>query len=197
MKKIFSIFLSTLLICLCFAGCSGPNAEMTEENITATVDTAMTALKEFDTENLEKYVDSSTLSTILGYANEHQQFIDLGKAIFENLTYEIKSIDLDNSTVTVSVSNKDLYDVASDFAQNLKSNYSTFQLLSKLSNDSFLDRKLGILCESINDANMLPDSAEITLTIEQDSKNLVLVFDEDAENQVSGGALSAIKEIYS
>ncbi|MGN1420197.1 MAG: hypothetical protein ACI4XC_01625 [Eubacterium sp.] len=197
MKKIFSVFLSALLICLCFAGCSGPNAEMTEENITATVDEAMTALKEFDTEKLEKYVDSSTLSTILGYAKDHQQFIDLGKAIFENLTYEVTAVDLENSTVTVSVCNKDLYEVASDFAQNLKSNYSTIQLLSKLSNDSFLDRKLSVLCESIDSAEMLPDSAEITLTVEQDSKNLVLVFDDDAENQVSGGALSAIKEIYS
>lgn len=197
MKKIFSIFLSVMLICLCFAGCSGPNAEMTEENITATVDTAMTALKDFDTEKLEKYVDSSTLSTILGYAKDHQQFVDLGKAIFENLTYEVTAVDLDNSTVTVSISNKDLYQVASDFAQNLKSSYSAIQLLSKLSNDSFLDRKLGVLVESIDGAEMLPDSTEITLTVEQSDKNLVLVFDENAENQVSGGALSAIKEIYS
>lgn len=197
MKKIFSIFLSVMLIFLCFAGCSGPNAEMTEENITATVDTAMTALKDFDTEKLEKYVDSSTLSTILGYAKDHQQFVDLGKAIFENLTYEVTAVDLDNSTVTVSISNKDLYQVASDFAQNLKSNYSAIQLLSKLSNDSFLDRKLGVLVESIDGAEMLPDSTEITLTVEQSDKNLVLVFDENAENQVSGGALSAIKEIYS
>lgn len=197
MKKIFSIFLSVMLICLCFAGCSGPNAEMTEENITATVDTAMTALKDFDTEKLEKYVDSSTLSTILGYAKDHQQFVDLGKAIFGNLTYEVTAVDLDNSTVTVSISNKDLYQVASDFAQNLKSNYSAIQLLSKLSNDSFLDRKLGVLVESIDGAEMLPDSTEITLTVEQSDKNLVLVFDENAENQVSGGALSAIKEIYS
>lgn len=197
MKKTFSIFLSVLLICLCFAGCSGPNADMTEENITATVDTVMTALKDFDTEKLEKYVDSSTLSTILGYAKDHQQFVDLGKAIFENLTYEVTSVDLDNSTVTVSISNKDLYQVASDFAQNLKSSYSTIQLLTKLSNDSFLDRKLGVLCESIDSAEMLPDSTEITLTVEQSDKNLVLVFDEPAENIISGGALSAIKEIYS
>lgn len=169
---------------------------MTEENITETVDVAMTALKEFDTERLEKYVDSSTLTTILGYAKDHQQFVDLGKAIFENLTYEVKSVDIENATVTISVSNKDLYQVASDFAQDLKSNYSAIQLLSKLSNDSFLDRKLGVLCEAIDSAVMLPDSTEITLKVEQDSKNLVLVFDGEAENQVSGGALSAIKDIY-
>lgn len=169
---------------------------MTEENITETVDVAMTALKEFDTERLEKYVDSSTLTTILGYAKDHQQFVDLGKAIFENLTYEVKSVDIENATVTISVSNKDLYQVASDFAQDLKSNYSAIQLLSKLSNDSFLDRKLGVLCEAIDGAVMLPDSTEITLKVEQDSKNLVLVFDGEAENQVSGGALSAIKDIY-
>lgn len=197
MKKIISAFLCIALICLCLSGCSGPNADMTEENITKTVDTAITALKEFDTETLNKYVDSSTLSTILGYAEKHQQFIDLGKAIFENLTYEITEIDIDNSTVTIRVKNKDLYQVASDFAQNLKDNYTAIQLLSKLSNDSFLDRKLGTLCESIDAAEFIPDAIEITLTIEQSSDNLVLCFDENAENGVSGGALSAIKEIYS
>lgn len=197
MKKIISVLLCLAVCCVCFAGCGGPNADMTEENITATVDAAMTALKEFDTDDLGKYVESSTLDTILSYAEKHDQFAELGKAIFENLTYEIKDIDIDNETVTVSVKNKDLYLTASDFARELKDNYTALQLLSKLSNDSFLDRKLSALCESIDQAELLPDSYDITLSIEADSDNLVLVFDENAENQVSGGALSAIKEIYS
>lgn len=120
MKKILSLILCTILICLSFAGCSGPNAEMTEENITETVNTAFTALKEFDTEALEKYVDSPTLSIIMSYAKEHEQFVELGKAIFENLQVEIKKIDTQTSTVTLSVKNKDLFAVASDFAENLK-----------------------------------------------------------------------------
>lgn len=197
MKKIISIALCLAISCFCFSGCTGPNADMTEENITATVETAITALKEFDTEKLNKYVDSATLSTIIGYAEKKQQFIDLGKALFENLTYEIKSIDIESGTVTLSVKNKDLETVAGDFATNLKENYTTIQLLSKLSNDSFLDRKLGQLCNEIDSAEMAASAVEITLSIEPSGKNLVLVFNEFAEDQVSGGALSAIKEIYS
>lgn len=189
--------MSMVLICLCFAGCSGTNAEMTEENITNSVDAAVTALKEFDTDNLRKYVDSSTLSVILGYADEHEQFAELGKAIFENLTYEITNIDTENATVTLKVNNKDLYEAAGDFAQNLKENYTTIQLLAQLSNESFLDRKLGQLTTAIDSAELSDTPSEITLNIEATDKNLVFVFDENAENSVSGGALSAIKQIYS
>jgi hypothetical protein len=44
---------------------------------------------------------------------------------------------------------------------------------------------------------MLPDAVEVTLDIEQGKKNLVLSFDTDAEDAVSGGALTSIKSIYS
>lgn len=197
MKKIISLAMCALLIALTFCGCSGPNADMTEENITETVEVVETALKEFNTKDLEKYVDSSTLSVIMGYAEKQQQFIDLGKAIFENLDIEIKSIDTENGTVTVDVKNKELYDVANEFAGNLKSQYSTFQLLSKLSDSDFLDRKLATLCKDIDESSMAEAPTEVTLTIEQGKKNLVLVFDEEAENAVSGGALTGIKSIYS
>lgn len=196
MKKLLSLIMCAVIIAVSFCACSGPNADMTEENITETVTVVETALKEFNTEDLEKYVDSSTLSIIMGYAKEHQQFVDLGKAIFENLEIEVNSVDTENSTVTVSVINKDLYNAASDFASELKSNYSTLQLLGKLSDDSFLDVKLASLCESINDCSMMPSAQEVVLTIEQNKSNLVLKFDDAAENAVSGGALTGIKSIY-
>lgn len=197
MKKIISLAMCVLLITLSFCGCSGPNADMTEENITETVEVVETALKEFNTKDLEKYVDSSTLSVIMGYAEKHQQFVDLGKAIFENLDIEIKSIDTENGTVNVSINNKELYLVATTFASELKSQYSTMQLLSKLSDDNFLDRKLTSLCDQIDSSAMMESPIEVTLTVEQSKKNLVLVFDDDAENAVSGGALTGIKSIYS
>lgn len=197
MKKTISLLLCAILILLSFSACSGPNADMTEENITETVETVETALKEFDIEALDKYVDSATLSVILNYAQKHEQFVELGKAIFGNLDMEITAIDLDNKTVTVSVSNKDLAKTASDFASKLKSEYSTFQLLSKLNSDLFLDNKLSELCAQINDAQLLPEAIEITLEIQQDSRNLVLSFNDKAEDAVSGGALSSIKSIYS
>lgn len=196
MKKIFSIFLCILVICTSFSACSSLNNDMTEENITKTVDRAFNALAEFNTDDLKKYVDSPTLTTIISYAEKHQQFADLGIAIFKNLSYEIKEIDIENQTVTISVQNKDLYRVASDFARELKENYTTFQLLTKLSDDSFLDRKLNQLCDEIANAQLSPGTTDITLSIEKGKKNLVLFFDSEAENSVSGGALSAIKTIY-
>lgn len=194
MKKAVSLILAVILIAATFASCTGPNADMTEENITATVDTAFKALVEFDTETLTKYVDSSTLNVIIGYAEDHEQFAQLGREIFANLTYEIKSIDTENKTVTVSVKNKDLYLTAQAFTVSLTQKYSTLQLLSLLKSDTWLDSNLSELTADIAEADMLDESTDITLTIDDSGKNLVLGFDETAENGVSGGALSAIKE---
>lgn len=196
MKKILSLFLCAILVIGCFAGCSKTSNELTEENVKATVDIVWQALQEFDTETLGKFVESPTLSTIVNYAEGHEQFADLGKALFENLTIEVKSVDLENKTVTVSVQNKDLYYAANNFANDLKNNYSSFQLLSKLTDDDFLDNKLAALCSEIDAAEMQPSAAEINLYISQGKNNLVLKFDSTAENAVSGGALDAIKSIY-
>lgn len=196
MKKIISIAMCVFLLAVSFAGCSAPNADMTEENITKTVETVESALQNFDTKKLSKYVNSSTLSVIITYAEKHDQFIELGKAIFENLTIEITDIDLENNTVTLSVTNKDLALAANNFAKELKEQFSSFQLLANLNNDDFLDSKLQWLCNEIDHCEMLPQAYELTLTVESNGKNLVLSFDEGAENAVSGGALTAIKSIY-
>lgn len=196
MKKTISAALCALIMLMCFTACSSTSNKMTEENITKTVDKSFEALKSFDTEELKKYVDSPTLTIIMGYAEKHQQFSDLGKAIFANLSYEVTNIDIENKQVTVKIINKDLYEAAGAFADRLKSDYSTFQLLAKLSDDNFLDRKLSELSEDISESPMLGGEIEITLDIEQSNKNLVLVFGDESEDAVSGGALSAIKSIY-
>lgn len=193
MKKGIALFLSIVLIICCFSACAKTSAKMTQENITATADTVFTALKEFNTEDLETYVSSSTLSVIMSYAKQHEQFAELGRAMFANLTYEITAIDTANKTVTLSVSNKDLAQVAGDFASDLMGKYSTFNLLSNLSSDTWLDSNLSILTEDIDAAPMMSQPAEITVTIQQADDNLVFAFDENAENGVSGGALGAIK----
>ena len=194
MKKTLSILLCLAFMLVSFTACSSNT--MTEKNVTKTVDTAFAALKEFDTDTLQKYVDSSTLNTIVGYAEKHEQLKQLGQAIFENVDYEIKSIDLDKKTVTLTVKNKDLAQGASEFANELKKDYSAFQLLAKLSDDTFLDSRLAQLKEKIADAQMEENGVDITLNIEQGSKNLKLTFDDTAENAVSGGALSSIKAIF-
>lgn len=196
MKKIISLLSALAVICTLFAGCSSSSNELTEENVKKTVDIAFTALQEFDTEKLTKYVDSSSLSTIITYAEKHEQIQKLGQAIFENLTVEVKSVDLENKTVTVTVKNKDLSEIAQSFANDLKSNYTTIQLLGKLNDDYSLDGWLNTLKEKIGAASMKNDGIDITLSVEQKAKNLVLSFDTDAEDAVSGGAVSAIKSIF-
>lgn len=127
------------------------------------------------------------------FANDHAQFGDLGRAIFANLTYEITAIDIQAQTVTVSVLNKDLMQAASDFTNELMSEYSTFQLLNNLTNDTWLDENLSDLTGRIDSAPMMSEAQEITITITQGEDNLIFGFDETAENGVSGGALGAIK----
>ena len=169
--------------------------ELTEENVTDTVAAAEQALQQFDKKKLEKYVDSKTLCTILGFAKGHIQFDALGKAIFENLSISIKEIDTDAKTVTVAVKNKELYDTAYEFARDLRDRYTNIQLLNKLSDDAFLDASLGDLTAQIAQAPMREEEQEVVLTVTQGKRNLVLSFDDAAEDAVSGGALSAIQSI--
>ncbi len=196
MKNIPKILISVILVvavALSFASCA--KTEMTEENITETVSTVETALKEFDTDKLEKYVSSSTLNYILKYAEKHQQFVELGKAMFGNLSISVESVDVENQTVTVTVKNKDLSSAAYDFASGLKSEYTPLQLLGKLDDENFLNISLNELVSSMNSATD-ESEATVTLKVKKGDKNLVLSFDEDAENAVSGGALTSIKNLY-
>ncbi len=191
-KTLVSVVLSVILA-FSFTSCA--KTEMTEENITDTVSTVETALKEFDTDKLEKYVSSSTLNYILKYAEKHQQFVELGKAMFGNLSMTVDSVDVENQTVTVTVKNKDLSSAAYDFASNLKAEYTPLQLLGKLDDETFLNISLNELVSSMNSSTDETE-ASVTLKIKEGKKNLILSFDEEAENAVSGGALTAIKNLY-
>lgn len=196
MKNIPKILTSVILVVvLAFSFSSCAKTEMTEENITDTVSTVETALKEFDSKTLEKYVSSSTLSYIMKYAENHQQFVDLGKAIFKDLEMTVTSVDVENGTVTLDVKNKNLKTAASIFALNLKDKYTTMQLLQKLDDEAFLDESLGTLVDSINSTKDTVE-ATVTLKVVQGKRNLVLSFDDDGEDAVSGGALTGIKNIY-
>ncbi len=197
MKNIPKILLSVVLavaLAFSFSSCS-KSVELTEENVIETVAVVEESLKKFDTKKLEKYVNSSTLSTIMRYADKHKQFKELGKAIFSRLSITVDDVDIKNQTVTVTVKNKDLSSVASDFAEKLKNNYSAVQLLNKLDDDDFLDFSLNQLVESMD---AVDDETEVTVTlnVKKGDKNLVLTFDDDSEDAVSGGALTAIKNIY-
>lgn len=192
--KVITSILLTLSMVFSLSACSS-GAKLTQENVIKTVEIVETALKEFDTEKLQKYVSSTTLDYIIKFSNNHEQFAELGRAIFRDLEMEVESVDLENKTVTVTVRNKKLTNAASSFSKKLKERYSSFQLLQKLDDESFLDSSLGELVESIADAQLTTE-VTVTLNIEQGKKNLILSFDTDAEDAVSGGALQAIKKIF-
>lgn len=198
MKKTLKTVLCVLLcvaFCAGFCSCSS-KAEMTEENVSQTVENTVVALQQFDTKNLEKYVDSATLDYIIKFAEKKDQFAQLGRAIFANLTMEIKYIDLENGTVTLDVKNRDLFVTATIFASELNSNYSKLQLVELLNDDTFLDTNLNTLVNDIDSVRATKNTT-ITLKIVQEKHNLKLAFDEISEDAVSGGALGAIKSIYS
>lgn len=201
MKKFTVVFLSILIIIFSFTACSSkPNNKLTEKNITKTIDTIFYALKEFDSSTVKTYVESSTLDTILTYASKKDQFRKLGVAMFENLQYEIKEIDIDNKTVTLAVKNKDLSEVASEYTKNLLKEYASIsgmlQLLKDIQNDTWLDTNLSVLTKGINNAAMKDEETEITLSFEQKNDRLLFKFTQTAEDAVSGGALTAINNIF-
>ncbi len=201
MKKFTVVFLSILIVAFSFTACSSkPNNKLTEKNITNTIDTIFDALKEFDSSTVKRYVESSTLDTILTYASKKDQFRKLGVAMFENLQYEIKEIDTDNKTVMLAVKNKDLSEVASEYTKNLLKEYASIsgmlQLLKDIQNDSWLDTNLSVLTKGISNAAMKDEETDITLSFEQKNDRLVFTFTQTAEDAVSGGALTAINNIF-
>ncbi len=201
MKKFTVVFLSILIVAFSFTACSSkPNNKLTEKNITNTIDTIFDALKEFDSSTVKRYVESSTLDTILTYASKKDQFRKLGVAMFENLQYEIKEIDTDNKTVMLAVKNKNLSEVASEYTKNLLKEYASIsgmlQLLKDIQNDTWLDTNLSVLTKGISNAAMKDEETDITLSFEQKNDRLVFTFTQTAEDAVSGGALTAINNIF-
>lgn len=190
LQKMMCIFLCAAVV-LGFSSCS-KNVEMTEENVSQTVETVETALREFDTKTLKKYVESETLSYILKFAESKEQFADLGRAIFSALTLEAQEIDLEKGTVTVKVVNRSLSITATMFVHDLTNLYKGTALLSKLNDDDFLDKNLSKLNGQI-EQQPIGSEETVTLKVAPGKKNLVLTFDETAENAVSGGALGAVK----
>lgn len=193
-KSAFCVILSLAFV-FSFSGCSA-NIEMTEENVKATVEKAVEALKEFNTDDINDYIDSKTLSYIVDLAEDHEQFGELGKAMFANLSIQIDDIDLENSTVSVTVKNNHLFAIASDFAYELNRDYSTFELVSLLDDEYFLDSSLNTLTKKINEESYPAEAKQTILTIKEGKKNLVVSVDEDAENVISGGALSGVMQVF-
>ena len=199
MKKISKAVICTVMIfsiIFSFVGCSA-KLEITEATAKETIETAVEALKNFDIDELDKYVKSDTLSIIIGLAKDHEQFAELGKAMFEGLSIEVKSVDIENKTIEAEVVNRNLYAIASNFAYDITSNYTTMQMLSLLESEFFLDNSLQELTDKIKAEPISTQAKTITLKIVENKRNLAIEVDETAEDAISGGALYAVKGLIS
>ena len=67
--------------------------------------------------------------------------------------------------------------------------------MNKIDDENFLNSQLSELVELMGMTSGEYEKT-VTLKVEKGKRNLVLVFDEEAEDAVSGGALSAIKDVY-
>ena len=190
----------SLILCfaltLALSSCSG-GTKVTEENVNNTVANVEKALKDFDRLSLKTYVKSSTLETILNLSKSHSQFNALGKAMFEKLEISVKSVDTKNETVTLLVKNRDMAAIATEFTKEITAGRNTVQMMQLLNDDAFLNSSLKKLTAEISEATVPDNPTEITVPIEKNENNLVLVMDEKAEDAISGGALTAIQNVVS
>lgn len=192
----------SLLLCLSLlfavSACSRAMA-LTEENITKTVALVEKALRDFDRDELQKYVSSKTLTYIFQFANGKEEFNTIGKLLFEKLEISVQAVDLENQTVTLSIRNRDMALVGERYAKFLKarSHGKTTEMLKLLSDDNFLNISVKSLTAQISRATVPDNPTEVTLKVKQDGENLVLVFDEEADDVVSGGVVKAITEAFS
>lgn len=207
-KTIICIILC-LAMCFGFGGCS--SNELSESNVTATVDKVEQAFKDLNVATLAKYIKFGTLSNLSSSLGEDvnladsisvsdvsqlKPFVSLCDIMFANLEIEINSINLEEMTVDVSITNADYYQQSMIFAYNLKKNYNLQELLSLMANQQRFEEKLGELITSLEETEVQTKTIEATLTIEQGDKNLVLVLDKNAERAITGGVLTSIMTIY-
>ena len=196
MKQKFRKGLS-LLICFALtfslSACSGGKPQINEETVAETVANVEKALKDFDRLSLKAYVKSSTLDTILNLSKTHPQFTALGQSMFEKLEISVKSVNKKDKTVTLSVKNRDLSKIATEFTNSITEGRNILQMTQLLNDDKFLNESLKKLTAEISEATVPDNPTEITVPIEKNESNLVLVMDDKAEDIISGGALTAIK----
>ncbi|MBQ9227856.1 MAG: hypothetical protein IJ168_03395 [Eubacterium sp.] len=196
LKRGISLFLCLAMV-FALSACSG--STLTEANITKTVELVEKALRDFDKETLQKYVNSKTLDYIIKFAGSKEQFDTIGKLLFEKLELNVKSVDLDNSTVTLEVLNLDMHLVGERYAKviQVRSHGKATEMLSLLSDDDFLDLSVRSLTAQISQATVPDNPTEVTVRVQTSGKNLVLVLDEAAEDAVSGGVLTAVTNVFS
>ena len=193
MKKILCVLLTLSIAFLASSCSSGKDAQALEPS----ADGAKAALCEFNIDDFKKYASSETLNEIEKQIETYPQIEILSKAIFKNLEIEVKSAKLNDKTgkgtAVLKIKNKDLKQLASDYITSMVSDY----LLGKvdLKDEAFLNEQIEILSTQIEDA---PDGEwqKVKVNTKKGSDGVWrILFNDEAENAVMGGAAASIKGI--
>jgi len=113
MKRWLSIFL-VLVLLLALTGCSGKSPEQAVSN-------AIDAMKDLDQEELSKYIEYDELVNTDDSDELTEQEEEMGKLIFQNLDYEIKSSseEGDMAVVNADITNIDMGIVFSEMIMEM------------------------------------------------------------------------------
>ncbi len=193
MKRVFALLLVSI-IAFSFASCSGGGEDNKE--LRATVDSATESLINFDTKNVDKYIESETLLSIETLVNSKSQYQELAKAIFANLKIKVKKVSVDNAKgtgkITLKIRNKDLATVTDDYVSSKVTEYLAGKV--DFNNEEYLNTQLEYLTNAIDDAKNTKWQ-KVTINVKKVDGKWVLVFNDSAENAVMGGAASKLKSM--
>lgn len=191
MKKIISLAL-VLIMGISFASCGSKNDTKAVE---ASVDKAVTALKKYDTESINKYVESDDLKSIQEGIDGIEGADKLVKAIFSKLSYEISDVSIkdNHATVSMAVTTKDLKSVASSYMMSMLGSYLKGEVDTK--NESFIQEQLTVITDMVNADTVGTTSANVNVALENKDGTWVIILDDTVEDAIMGGAASTIKSI--
>ena len=197
-KKLLCLLLCTLMV-FSFSGCS--SKKLSEENVNKTIETVENAFIDASVVTLNKYTKFDTvLSNKIKVDPKNlggkKKLLELTKVLFENLEIEVNSVDLEEMTVTLNVTNKVTYLTTDNFLTNLKKSNSVTQIITNLSDDEFVTKNVDIYIKELEKAPIASSPRTITVKFEQGKHNLVLLFDDEAINAITGGASEALKKNF-
>ncbi len=193
MKKYLCIVISIIMALFLTSCTSGEDNQAVRDSVEA----ARQALIEFDTNEFEKYAKSETLDAIEGQTAVYPQINTLAQEIFKELEIEVKRVKINDEkgtgTATLKIRNKALKEPASDYVSSMVTQY--LQGNVDLKDSTFINEQLEALCKIVEGAET-GDWVKVKVDVEKRNDGTwIIVFNDDAEDAVMGGAASVIKNI--
>lgn len=193
MKKYFCVIITIMMALLMTSCSSGEDSQAVRDS----AENARLALMEFDTDKFEKYAKSETLDSIEGQTAVYPQIKTLAQEIFKELEIEVKHVKVSEEkgtgTATLKIRNKALKEPASDYVSSMVTQY--LQGKVDLKDSAFINEQLESLCKTVENAET-GDWVKVKVDVEKQSDGTwIIIFNDDAEDAVMGGAASVIKNI--